>query len=107
MTWTAPAGGATSYLLVRIPLDGSPITNVSLAGSTTSSVQTVTAVGTCFQLIAYQGLVFGNSDVLCGIPGVSTLRLTAADSPWAQVVALVDSILSPPGDAHWRPTLVR
>ena len=30
MTWTAPAGGADSYLLQRIPLDGSPITNVAL-----------------------------------------------------------------------------
>ncbi|MSQ10319.1 MAG: hypothetical protein EXR52_04860 [Dehalococcoidia bacterium] len=81
MTWTAPAGGATSYLLVRIPLDGSPVTSVALPGAAVTSTQAVVAAGTCFQLLAYQGVVFGNSDVLCVLPGVSTLNLASPGPP--------------------------
>ena len=80
MTWSAPAGGADSYLLQRIPLDGSPITAVPLGGGVTTSTQAVTAAGTCFQLIAFKGAGFGTSDVLCGVPGVGTLGAGAAGS---------------------------
>ena len=78
MTWTAPAGGADSYLLQRIPLDGSPITAVPLGGGVTSTTEAVTEAGTCFQLIGFKGAGFGTSDVLCGVPGVSTLAMGAA-----------------------------
>jgi hypothetical protein len=80
LTWTAPLGGATSYLLVRIPLDGTPSSSVGLASGATSTVQAVTAAGTCFQLVAFNGAAFGTSDVLCGVPGVSTLSAGAAHS---------------------------
>jgi hypothetical protein len=73
MSWMAPVGGADSYLLQRIPLDGSAITNVPLGGGATGSVQAVVAAGTCFQLIAFKGAGFGTSDVLCGVPGVGSL----------------------------------
>ena len=75
MTWTAPVGGADSYLLQRIPLDGSPITTAALGGAATSTTQAVVSAGTCFQLIAFKGAAYGTSDVLCGVPGVSTLGL--------------------------------
>ncbi len=38
----------------------------------------MTAAGTCFQLIAFKGAGFGTSDVLCGVPGVSTLAVGGA-----------------------------
>jgi hypothetical protein len=90
MTWSPPAGGADSYLLVRIPLDGSPIDNVSLGGGATSSAQAVVPAGTCFQLVAYRGADFGTSDVLCGVPGIVTLTtvreafaaLSGVSTPW-------------------------
>ncbi|MSQ09854.1 MAG: hypothetical protein EXR52_02450 [Dehalococcoidia bacterium] len=78
MTWSPPVGGAASYLLQRIPLDGSPITNVPLGGSVTSSTQAVTAAGTCFQLVAFKGAGFGTTNV----PGVSTLSAGAAGASW-------------------------
>ena len=73
MTWTAPVGGADAYLLQRIPLDGSSPTRMPLPGSATSNAQAVPGAGECFLLVAYQGVTWGASDVLCGIPGFSTL----------------------------------
>ena len=73
MTWTAPVGGSDTYLLQRIPLDGTPVTTVGLAGGANTTTQAVTAAGTCFQLIAFKGASYGTSDVLCCVPGVSTL----------------------------------
>jgi len=49
-----------------------------LGGGVTSTTQAVTAAGTCFQLIAFKGANFGTSDVLCGVPGVSTLAQGAS-----------------------------
>lgn len=100
MTWTAPVGGADSYLLQRIPLDGSPITNVALGGGVVTSVQAVTAAGTCFQLIGFKGAGFGTTDVLCGIPGVGTLSAggpsgkTAADA-MAEVAERLQGLNAP------------
>ena len=98
MTWAAPVGGADSYLLQRIPLDGSPITTVPLGGGATTTTEAVTAAGTCFQLLAFKGAAFGNSNVLCGVPGVSTLAAlpagagrTAADA-LAEVIERLDDI---------------
>ena len=51
----------------------SAISNLPLGGGDTTSTQPVTPAGTCFQLIAFKGAAFGTSDVLCGVPGVSTL----------------------------------
>ena len=102
LTWTAPAGGADSYLLVTIPLDGAPSTNVALPGSAVSSTQPVIAAGACFQLVAFKGAGNGQTNVFCGLPGVSTLAAVsqggsfdslsraltnAVDSlPWAAIV---------------------
>ena len=92
--------GADSYLLQRIPLDGSPITNVPLGGAATSTVQAVTAAGTCFQLIAFKGAGFGTTNVLCGVPGVSSLSSgsaagrTASDS-LAEVTQRLQQVMLP------------
>ena len=91
MTWAAPAGGADSYLLQVIPLDGSPISNVPLAGGVTTTTQAVTAAGTCFQLIAFKGAGFGTSDVLCGVPGVSTLRAGGKTAGWEPALQALQS----------------
>ena len=95
MTWTTPAGGVDSYLLSRIPLNGSPITTVALGSGATSTVQATVAAGTCFQLIAFRGATYSLTDVLCGIPGVSTLS-GAFGEPLAleQVIDRVSTDLS-------------
>ncbi|MSQ09747.1 MAG: hypothetical protein EXR52_01895 [Dehalococcoidia bacterium] len=33
----------------------------------------MTPAGTCFQLVAFKGAGAGQTNVLCGVPGVSTL----------------------------------
>lgn len=76
MTWSPPVGGADSYLLQRIPLDGTPPSAVPLTEE--FAEEPVAAAGTCFQVIAFKGAGFGTSDVLCGVPGVSTLGLGRA-----------------------------
>ncbi len=105
VTWAAPAGGADSYLLQRIPLDGSPITNVALGGGATTTAQAVTTAGTCFQLIAFKGAGFGTSDVLCGVPGVSTLavggaKLQAADDALAETAERLSGLALPTLEGH-------
>jgi hypothetical protein len=69
LVWTGPQGVIyDGYVLV--PLGGTPIT---LPASATS--QSLSLSGpTCFVLFVTRfGAVVGNSDVVCGVPGVSTL----------------------------------
>jgi len=80
ITWVTPAGGIDSYLLQRIPLHGSPVVPVALPGFTTGSSQPLVAAGACFQLIGYKGAAFGVGNVVCAVPGVGTLALTAAEA---------------------------
>lgn len=72
ITWTEPAGGADSYLLVTIPLDGAPPTNLAIPAGATATLRPVISAGTCFQLVAFKGAAFGQTNVLCGVPGVAT-----------------------------------
>ncbi len=74
LSWTGPLGGGfNGYLLA--PLGGTP---VPLAGSATSA--TVALSGpTCYVLFATaSGTPVGNSDIVCGIPGASTLGAASA-----------------------------
>lgn len=89
ITWTAPVGGADSYLLVTIPLDGSPPTNTGIPGGATATLQPVISAGTCFQLVAFKGAAFGQANVLCGVPGVAT---TSARSGRTAGEALGDAV---------------
>ena len=72
-TWDPPAsGGQTKYVLT--PLGGSPIT---LPGSASSASHTMaaTAAVTCYTLAAATDTAtLGTADILCGIPGITTLR---------------------------------
>lgn len=78
LTWTN-AAGVTTLLLQVIPLDGSPITNVNLGPATTSTIQPVVAPeGTCFQLLPFTAAALSTSNVVCGIPGISTLAVGRA-----------------------------
>lgn len=73
LTWNPPTGGADSYLLQTVPLDGSTGDTLVLTGTATSSVQTLPPAGACYQIAAYQSRDYGTSPILCGIPGMSTL----------------------------------
>ena len=92
LSWEAPAGGVDSYLLVRIPLDGSAVTNVPLPGSATASVQPVPAAGACFQLVAFKGAAYGTTEVLCGVPGVSTLSGVTTEAALVGVVGRIAGV---------------
>ena len=94
LTWAPPAGGAAqNYLLVHIPLDGSPPVNISLDGSATQAVRAVSPAGACFQLVAFRGTGFGTSDVMCGVPGISTLsHLTSVPQVEAQLRSALQGV---------------
>ena len=68
---TFTAGGAARTDLIRIPLDGAAVTTMRLNPGT--HVLPLPAAGMCFQLLASDSASYGLSDVLCGVPGVSTL----------------------------------
>lgn len=75
MTWVAPAGGATSYTLLIIPLDSSPVTTVTLAGSATSTTHDTKGVYHCYALLGHgPGGAIGYTDPVCGLPGMSTVN---------------------------------
>lgn len=106
MAWTAPAGGADGYLLQRIPLDGTSITNVTLPGGTTTTTQAVVTSGTCFHLVASKGAAYGTSEVLCGLPGISTLgnqptgkRLQSVSDALTEVTGRLQAAVRPPAQA--------
>lgn len=74
LTWLVPPDGVDTYTLWRITLDGAPPTSVTLPGSALDSVQPVAASGTCFQLLGEGGPGTGSTNILCGVPGVSSLN---------------------------------
>lgn len=74
MTWSAPVGGVDAYLLQVIPLNGTPVSTVPLGGGvTTFTSAALPAAGSCFQLIAFKASEFGTTNVLCGVPGISSI----------------------------------
>jgi hypothetical protein len=68
LTWTAPAGGADSFRVLS--LSGA---SVDLGGATTSWSGPLPGAD-CFVVESVRaGVVTGQTDVVCGIGGVSTL----------------------------------
>ena len=68
LTWSAAPGGAVgSYLLFTT--DGPP---TLLAGGITRTTRAAPSF-TCYLLVALRGGTIGNTDVLCGLPGIATL----------------------------------
>lgn len=90
LSWTAPAGGADGYTLLVIPLNGAAVTTVALAGSATSSAQATGGSPACYVLFAVQGAASGNTNMLCGFPGVATL--SSARARIASLQAAVDEL---------------
>ena len=99
LSWDAPVGGADGYIPVVIPLDGSPVVNVSL-DSTVRAVSRAEPGGrsTCYVLAAVQGVSFGSTNLLCGLPGFATLAAPSTG------VAPGASPTAAPGRAGARPT---
>jgi glucose/arabinose dehydrogenase len=77
LSW-ANAPGTVGSILVALPLDGRPARYQPLAAGTTSATDATGGAFTCYLLVA--GTLFGqfNTDLACGLPGVSTLGTTAA-----------------------------
>jgi hypothetical protein len=84
MKWTTPPAGADSYLLAVIPLDATPPSYLPLPGTATTASNPVSAAGTCFQLIAFKGAGIGQTNLLCGIPGISTLSSAGTGEAFLQ-----------------------
>lgn len=71
-SWQGPLGGGQDGFAL-FPLGEAPI---PLAGSATGATHAM-AGPTCYALFATRGgVAIGNTDILCGIPGVSTLGAT-------------------------------
>jgi hypothetical protein len=74
VAWSPP-GSQTGYWLWTIPLDGSPQGVVQLPAVARRAMHETRGVPTCYVVLALTGaVVTGNSDVICAIPGRSTLR---------------------------------
>lgn len=96
LSWSPPAGGADGYALVRIPLDGSAVVITPLAGAATSAMEPAGPAGACFQLAAYRDSGLGYTDILCGVPGISTLDSAARRTASVEgVAAAVQQALEP------------
>jgi hypothetical protein len=69
MSWSPPAGGGhDDYLVVRLGGGSQP------AGASQTTATMLLSGPTCFVVVAMRsGAPMGNSDILCGIPGVSNL----------------------------------
>lgn len=74
LAWTAP-GGQTAYVLGRLTpnVAGATWQTATLAGGATSATVSIGAQVTCFVLLAESGqTILGNTDILCGMPGLAT-----------------------------------
>jgi hypothetical protein len=81
MTWT-PAAGATNQTLVAQPLNGSAARQAILSGTASSATDGLGGVNTCYAVLAAKNLTsLGNSDVLCGLPGISSSPAAAGTVP--------------------------
>jgi hypothetical protein len=77
LTWINTPGTVGS-VLVALPLDSRPPRYQPLAAGTTTATDATGGAFTCYLLVA--GTLFGqfNTDLACGLPGVSTLGTAAA-----------------------------
>jgi hypothetical protein len=75
LTWASPGlPGITGYQLLVIPTDGSPIRQQTLPSTATSATDNTAGITTCYVVIAMVGsTAAGNTDAICGVPGVSTI----------------------------------
>lgn len=88
VTWSAP-GGQSSYVLRSIPLDGTPPANMALPAVATRAQHDTAGRPTCYVLqVITGGSVTGTSDLLCAIPGQSSLR---APDPYSYRKASIGS----------------
>jgi lysophospholipase L1-like esterase len=75
LSW-ASATGQDGYVLVRVALQDSPpvVSAVSLPAAATSASDNTGGAPTCYVLVATRGgQQTGNSDILCGLPGLAQL----------------------------------
>ncbi len=74
LSWGAPlGGGANGFLLFPLGSSGIPFPN------TTTSTSLALSSPTCYVLFAtVSGIPVGNSDIVCGIPGASTVGTASA-----------------------------
>jgi hypothetical protein len=107
LTWEAPAGGADSYVLGTLPLVGGAAGSVALPGTATSTTHATGGAPYCYLLFGAKGGAFGVTDMLCGVPGISTLvavtggRLTSVEDAVAAVTDGLAGITLPTPEA-WR-----
>jgi hypothetical protein len=73
LSWTPPPGApGAEYLLAA--LNGNGLRVVPLAAGTTTATDNTAGQPVCYALFAFAGgQTIGTTDIICGIPGVSTL----------------------------------
>ena len=77
LSWGLPPGGVDGQALIAIPWDGSEPVTVPLDPAATSATYNTRGAPACFVLVQSEGADGGNTDVLCGLPGSSTLASTS------------------------------
>src|SRR5262249_34245992 len=83
--WKAP-GGQLGYVLLVLPLGGSPRTVTLGAGATNATDQTGGAFTCYLQHPVYQTSV-GRSDAVCALPGAAHFTAAAAQPATAKAAA--------------------
>jgi hypothetical protein len=74
LSWSGP-GGQSGYQIVVVPLDNSLPRILPLSAGATSALVDMGGTATCFFVQAMVGVnVVGATDVLCGVPGVTTFK---------------------------------
>jgi hypothetical protein len=83
------AGGftATGLALLAVPLDGGPARVQTLPPDAMSATDATGGVPTCYVLFVETPFGTGNSEALCGIPGLATLRPGTVGERTAQAAA--------------------
>jgi hypothetical protein len=73
LSW-APTPGAEAYILLAVPLNGTPPRFIPVPGFASAAIDATMGVPTCYAAIpVVNGQATGNSELLCGVPGFSTL----------------------------------
>lgn len=94
LSWSAPAGGADSYVIGIIPLNGQAPSNVVLPGTATSVTRDTGGLPVCYLVAAIRGATFGITDALCGVPGFSTLSSASGGFSALALEAIEGTLLS-------------
>ena len=96
-----PAGGQLGYVLLVLPLSGTPRTVTLGAGATSATDQTGGAF-TCYLLYPVYATSVGRSDAVCALPGAAQFAVSSATSAESVARAAAEPLAEQTGKAKKR-----